>query len=232
VLSNSSPASSRTTPRRHRDRIVRDRRVVHDILDAALICNLGFVVDGHPAVLPLMFVRLDDEIYVHGSPGGRPLSAARQDGLDVCLTVTSIDGIVLARAAFNHSLNYRSVIVHGLAHEVEDTVLKRLMFNTLIEKVVPGRLTDTRPLTERELTETTVLEIPLNEATAKIRTGGPKDTREDLGLTHWAGVIPVALAIGAPIPTDGPSGDRLPDYLTGERLGTVPWAVGAVPDAR
>lgn len=230
--SDSDPASPRTTPRRHRDRVVRDRRVIHDILDTAFVCNLGFVADGHPAILPLMYVRLDDAVYVHGSPDGQPLSAARQDGLDVCLTVTSIDGLVLARAAFNHSLNYRSVIVHGLAQVVEDQALKRRTFDTLIEKVVPGRLTDTRPLTERELTTTTVLELSLNEATAKIRAGGPKDTRRDLALTHWAGTVPVTLTTAAPIPAEGPRDGRLPDYLTAERLGAAPWAVGSAPDMR
>ncbi|HEV8562401.1 MAG TPA: pyridoxamine 5'-phosphate oxidase family protein [Actinophytocola sp.] len=213
--SDSYPTTPRTTPRRHKDRILRDRRVIHDILDAAFVCNLGFVADGHPAVLPLMYVRLGDAVYVHGSPGGRPLSAAGQGGLDVCLAVTSIDGFVLARAAFNHSLNYRCVIVHGLAHVVEDTALKRRMFHTLIEKVVPGRLADTRPLTERELATTTVLELALNEATARIRAGGPKDTPEDLALPHWAGTVPVMLTTGAPIPADGQRGDaHLPGYLT------------------
>jgi uncharacterized protein len=208
------PATGRTTPHRHRDRVVRDRSAVNDVLDAAYVCSLGFVVDGRPAILPMMYVRLDDVVYVHGSPGGHPFLSARHAGLDVCLAVTLVDGIVLARAAFNHSLNYRSAVVHGRAHGVADPALKRRMFHTLIERLVPGRLADTRPLTERELTTTTVLALELAEATVKVRAGGPKDTPEDQRLAHWAGVIPTAVTAGPPVPANGIG---LPNYLRGYR---------------
>lgn len=208
------PATARTTPRRHPNRINRNQLTIHAILDATFICNLGFIADGHPAALPLMHIRLDNTVYVHGSPGGHPLLAAQRDGLDVCLTATVIDGLVLARAAFNHSLNYRSVIAHGLACPVEDLALKRRVFSTLIEKVIPGRLADTRPLTEQELSGTTVLGLELTEATAKIRSGGPKDTPQDLTLRHWAGVIPVSQATALPVPAEGlHESIGLPSYL-------------------
>lgn len=211
------PATARTTPHRHQNRIIRSQHSIHAILDATFVCSLGFIADGHPAVLPLMHIRLDNTVYVHGSPRGHPLLAAQRDGLDVCLTATVIDGLVLARAAFNHSLNYRSVVAHGLARTVEDLVLKRRVFNTLIERVVPGRLADTRPLTDRELSGTTVLGLELTEATTKIRAGGPKDTPEDLTLRHWAGVIPISQTTSRPVPAEGlHDGVELPSYLLTE----------------
>ncbi|WP_405495242.1 pyridoxamine 5'-phosphate oxidase family protein [Streptomyces sp. NBC_00096] len=209
--------TDRTVPTRSRDRARYDRETVHSILDQAYLCHLGFVRDGAPVVLPTLFGRVGETLYVHGSTGSRPLLAAGKadPGLAVCLTVTHVDGLVLARSAFHHSINYRSVVVHGTAYEVTDPDERRMALDALVDHVVPGRSADSRPANARELAATAVIRLDLNEVSAKLRTGGPSDDPEDLGLPFWSGVVPVAPAYGTPVPAaDLTPGTATPDYLS------------------
>jgi nitroimidazol reductase NimA-like FMN-containing flavoprotein (pyridoxamine 5'-phosphate oxidase superfamily) len=194
-------ATDRTTAMRRRDRVSYDRAAAHAILDEAYHCHLGFTVDGEPRVLPTLHVRVGDTVYLHGSTGSRPLLAARSpDGLPVCVSVTLIDGLVLARSQVHHSANYRSVVAHGRAHLVTDEDEKRRVLTALVDKVRPGGATATRPPTRKELAETSVLELPLREVSVKTRTGGPIDDPEDYDLPWWAGVVPLRLVTGEPEP--------------------------------
>ncbi|MBX9426530.1 MULTISPECIES: pyridoxamine 5'-phosphate oxidase family protein [Streptomyces] len=210
--------TDRTVPTRSRERASYDKALVHSILDEAYVCHLGFVRDGAPVVLPTLFGRVGDRLYVHGSTGSRPLRAAGDGvaapGLPVCLTVTHVDGLVLARSAFHHSLNYRSVVVHGTAHQVTDPEELRTALDALVDQVVPGRSADSRPANTKELAATAVLRLDLDEVSAKVRTGGPNDAPEDLALPHWSGVVPVRGGYGPPVPADDlDPAVGLPDYL-------------------
>ncbi|MHA4778734.1 pyridoxamine 5'-phosphate oxidase family protein [Streptomyces sp. MSC1_001] len=211
--------TDRTVPTRSRERASYDKALVHSILDEAYVCHLGFVRDGAPVVLPTLFGRVGDRLYVHGSTGSRPLRAAGDGvaapGLPVCLTVTHVDGLVLARSAFHHSLNYRSVVVHGTARQVTDPEELRTALDALVDQVVPGRSADSRPANTKELAATAVLRLDLDEVSAKVRTGGPNDAPEDLALPHWSGVVPVRGGYGPPVPADDlDPAVGLPDYLT------------------
>ncbi|CAM5485956.1 Pyridoxamine 5'-phosphate oxidase family protein OS=Streptomyces alboniger OX=132473 GN=CP975_04855 PE=4 SV=1 [Streptomyces alboniger] len=214
--------TDRTVPTRSRDRAAYDRETVHAILDEAYVCHLGFVRDGAPVVLPTLYGRVGERLYVHGSTGSRPLRMAGEatageddPGLQVCLTVTHVDGLVLARSAFHHSINYRSVVVHGTARQVTDPEEKRTALDALVEHVVPGRAADSRPANAKELAATAVLRLDLNEVSAKTRTGGPNDEPEDLDLPHWSGVVPLRRSHGELIPSaDLAPGIEAPDYLT------------------
>jgi nitroimidazol reductase NimA-like FMN-containing flavoprotein (pyridoxamine 5'-phosphate oxidase superfamily) len=209
--------TDRTVPTRSADRAAYDKDLVHSILDEAYVCHLGFVRDGAPVVLPTLYARVGERLYVHGSTGSRPLREAGQadPGLPVCLTVTHVDGLVLARSAFHHSINYRSVVVHGVAHDVTDPEEKRQALDALVDHVVPGRSADSRPANKKELAATAVIRLDLDEVSAKLRTGGVNDEPEDLGLPHWAGVVPVRKTYGTPIAEpDLAPGTELPDYLT------------------
>ncbi|WP_455359475.1 pyridoxamine 5'-phosphate oxidase family protein [Streptomyces sp. SYSU K21746] len=209
--------TDRTFPTRGRDRATYDSEVVHAILDEGYVCHLGFVRDGAPVVLPTLYGRVGERLYVHGSTGSRPLRMAGQGadpGLAVCLTVTHVDGLVLARSAFHHSINYRSVVVHGTAYQVTDPQERRMALDALVEQVVPGRAADSRPADAKELAATAVIRLDLDEVSAKIRTGGPNDEPEDLSLPHWTGVVPLARGYGRPVPADDLApGIALPDYL-------------------
>ncbi|MFF7768266.1 pyridoxamine 5'-phosphate oxidase family protein [Streptomyces massasporeus] len=208
--------SDRTVPTRSPDRASYDRDLVHAILDEAYVCHLGFVRDGAPVVLPTLYARVGERLYVHGSTGSRPLRAAGQadPGLPVCLTVTHVDGLVLARSAFHHSINYRSVVVHGVAHDVTDPEEKRQALDALVDHVVPGRSADSRPASKKELAATAVIRLDLDEVSAKLRTGGVNDEPEDLALPHWAGVVPVRRTYGTPDADPGLApGTELPGYL-------------------
>ncbi|MFB7167278.1 pyridoxamine 5'-phosphate oxidase family protein [Streptomyces sp. NPDC001940] len=216
--SASYPATDRTVPARMRERTHYDRELVHSILDEAYICHLGFVREGSPVVLPTLYGRVGETLYVHGSTGARVqrMAGAADPGLQVCLTVTHVDGLVLARSAFHHSLNYRSVVVHGLAHQVTDPDEKRTALDALVDHVVPGRSQDSRPGNEKELAATSVLRLDLAEVSARVRAGGPNDDEEDLGLPYWTGVVPLTKGHGAPVPADDLApGIAVPDYLTG-----------------
>ncbi|WP_446039145.1 pyridoxamine 5'-phosphate oxidase family protein [Streptomyces sp. SID1121] len=208
--------TERTVPTRSRERASYDRALVHAILDETYICHLGFVRDGAPVVLPTLYGRVDERLYVHGSTGSRPLllAGAADPGLPVCLTVTHVDGLVLARSAFHHSINYRSVVVHGVARQVTDPEERRLALDAIVDHVVPGRAADSRPANARELAATAVIRLDLDEVSAKVRTGGPNDDAEDLALPYWSGVVPVVRGYGPPVPADDlDPAVTLPDYL-------------------
>lgn len=216
-MSDSYQPTERTIPTRSRERASYDRALVHSLLDEAYLCHLGFVRDGAPVVLPTLYTRVDDRVYVHGSTGSRPLrmAGAQDPGLAVCLTVTHIDGLVLARSAFHHSINYRSVMIHGIAHQVTDPAEKCMALDALVDQAVPGRAQDSRPANAKESAATSVLRLELSEVSAKIRTGPPNDDPEDLGLPHWTGVIPVRTVYGAPEPApDLAPAIKVPEYLT------------------
>ncbi|MER5929207.1 pyridoxamine 5'-phosphate oxidase family protein [Streptomyces sp. NPDC002054] len=207
--------TERTVPTRSADRAHYDRETVHAILDEAYVCHLGFVRDGAPVVLPTLYGRVGETLYLHGSTGSRPLrSSAADPGLPVCVTVTHVDGLVLAKSAFHHSINYRSVVIHGIARTVTDEAERRSALDALVDHVVPGRAADSRPANAKELAATAVIRLDLAEVSAKIRTGGPNDDPADLSLPHWSGVVPVAQTYGAPVPAaDLAPGIATPDYL-------------------
>ncbi|WP_328832774.1 pyridoxamine 5'-phosphate oxidase family protein [Streptomyces sp. NBC_00252] len=208
--------TDRTVPTRSAERASYDKELVHAILDEAYVCHLGFVRDGVPVVLPTLYGRVGERLYVHGSTGARPLrmTGKADPGLPVCLTVTHVDGLVLARSAFHHSINYRSVVVHGIARQVTDPEEKRTALDALVDHVVPGRSADSRPANKKELAATMVIRLDLDEVSAKLRTGGANDDPEDLDLPHWAGVVPLRPAYGTPLPNDDLTpGIELPDYL-------------------
>ena len=174
-----------------------ERDQINAILDAGLVCHLGFVHDGHPFVIPTLYGRVGDEVYVHGSSASRMLRTLK-GGVDACLTVTLVDGLVLARSIFNHSINYRSVVVLGRATEVTDPDEKVRALEAFGERILPGRWAEVRPPTELELRATSILGMPLDEASAKLRVGPPKDDEEDYEVEVWAGVIPLTLVAGEP----------------------------------
>ncbi|MEJ1198707.1 MULTISPECIES: pyridoxamine 5'-phosphate oxidase family protein [unclassified Streptomyces] len=209
--------TDRTVPTRSPDRASYDKELVHSILDEGYVCHLGFVRDGSPVVLPTLYGRVGDRLYVHGSTGSRPLrmTGAADPGLPVCLTVTHVDALVLARSAFHHSINYRSVVVHGTAYEVTDPEERRTALDALVDHVVPGRSADSRPANKKELAATAVIRLDLDEVSAKLRTGGVNDEPEDLALPHWAGLVPLRKGYDAPVPDPGlDAGTKLPDYLS------------------
>jgi nitroimidazol reductase NimA-like FMN-containing flavoprotein (pyridoxamine 5'-phosphate oxidase superfamily) len=185
------PPSDRVRLRRKRERGSHDRAVIDQILDEALIAHLGIVdEEGQPCVIPTLHARQDDLVYLHGSTASRTLRAL-SEGTPVCLTVTLIDGLVLARSAMHHSANYRSVVLLGEATSVEGPAEKLAAFEAIVEHIVPGRWRDVRPPTDNELKATAVLAIPINEVSAKVRVGQPIDDEEDYSLPAWAGVIPL-----------------------------------------
>lgn len=195
---NSITPTPRTKFARKPDRGTYDRPTVNAILDEALICHVGFAVDGQPFVLPTTHARVGDRLYIHGSVGSRMLKALRA-GAPLCVTVTLIDGLVLARSGFHHSMNYRSAVILGTAREITDEAEKRRAFDALVDHVVRGRSRDVREVTPQELKGTSLLCIPIEEASAKIRTGPPIDAEDDYGLPCWAGVLPVQLQPLPPI---------------------------------
>ena len=213
--------TSRTTPTRYRERARYDHATVHGILDEALICHVGFVGADGPVVLPTTHARLGETLYLHGSTGSGPmLAAASSDGLPVCVTATLIDGVVFARSAMHHSMEFRSVVALGSARLVQDTEEKLRAFAALLDHVAPGRSSDTRSPNARELAATAVLALDLAEVSAKVRTGGPVDDPEDTELPHWAGVVPLTLQAGTPIPADDlDPAIQLPAYLAPYRRG-------------
>jgi nitroimidazol reductase NimA-like FMN-containing flavoprotein (pyridoxamine 5'-phosphate oxidase superfamily) len=185
------------------DRARYDRDTIDAVLDEALVCHLGLVDDeSRPFVVPTIHARVGDHVYVHGSPASRALRTAA-GAVDACVVVTLVDGLVLARSAFHHSLNYRSVVLYGRAERVEDLDEKRAALDAVVEHVVRGRAADARPGNDKELRGTLVLRLPIDEASAKVRTGGPLDDDEDLDLPVWAGVVPLRVVPGEPVPADG-----------------------------
>ncbi len=215
-MTGSYAPSARTSPSRHAGRVSYDRAAVHAVLDEALVCHVGFVVDGLPVVLPHLHARVGDTLYLHGSTGARALRAAGDGGLDVCVTVTLTDGLVLARSAFHHSVNYRTVVAHGPAVPVTDADEKAAALVAVVEAVAPGRSAGTRAPSPKELAATAVLRLDLDEVSLKVRTGGPNDDPEDHALPHWAGVLPLAVTAGTPEPAAGLApGAGVPSHVQG-----------------
>ncbi len=221
---SSSPAADalgpgpRTRVRRLPERAKYDRATVEAVLDEGFVCHLGFCSEGEPLVIPTAYVRVGDTIYVHGAPANHALRRA-VEGDPVCLTVTLVDGLVLARSAFHHSINYRSVVVFGVAREVDDPDEKRTALLAFVDHVVPGRNADTRPPTDSELRATRVVKVEITEASAKVRSGGPKDDPEDFALPGiWAGEMPLRVVPGAPVADDSaPVTAPVPSYLASYR---------------
>jgi len=193
------PSSERTRVRREPKRAVHDRDEINAILDEGFVCHLGFLHDGQPFVIPTLYARIGDNVYVHGSAASRMLRTL-DGGVDACLTVTLVDGLVLARSIFNHSINYRSVVVLGRAAAVEERDEKLRALEAFSDRLVPGRWADVRQPTAKELKATAILRLPLDEVSAKRRTGPPNDYESDLAVPVWAGVIPLRLQAGEPWP--------------------------------
>jgi nitroimidazol reductase NimA-like FMN-containing flavoprotein (pyridoxamine 5'-phosphate oxidase superfamily) len=207
-VENFSP-TERTRLRRLPARGSYEREVVYRILDEGLVCHVGFVADGAPVVIPTGYGRAGDTLYVHGSAASRMLRTLAE-GVRVCVTVTLLDGLVLARSAFHHSMNYRSVVVFGTASAVEDAAEKTEALRAITEHIAPGRWAEAREPDEGELRKTLVLKLPLTEASAKVRTGPPVDDEADYGLPVWAGEVPLTLTAGAPVPDPRLSPDLEP----------------------
>lgn len=197
-MSEAQIPTTRTRVVRESDRAVYDRESVYRILDEGFLCHVGFAVDGQPFVIPTSYGRKDARLYIHGSAASRMLRQMK-DGMPVCVTVTLLDGLVLARSLFNHSMNYRSVVILGKATLVEDPEEKLAALRVLSEHILPGRWDDARQPNERELKATSVLRVPIEEFSAKVRTGPPIDDEEDMSFPTWAGVLPLEMRAGKPI---------------------------------
>jgi uncharacterized protein len=225
-MPNSTPApdfvpTARTRVRRRHDRGRYDRASVYAILDAALVAHVGYNIDGLPYVTPTLFWREGERLYWHGSSASRMLRN-QAAGIPVCVTVSHIDGLVVARSGFHHSLNYRAVMVFGEAAIVTDEAEKSAGLNAFVERIYPGRNRQIRPILPQELKATTLMSMVIDEVSAKIRTGGPIDDEEDYALDCWAGVVPIELRVGAPV-----ADDRLKPGVP-PLLGLGPWAEGRV----
>ncbi|HVF46662.1 MAG TPA: pyridoxamine 5'-phosphate oxidase family protein [Pyrinomonadaceae bacterium] len=189
------------------------RETINAILDEGFICHVGFVVDDQPYVIPTGFARIGDDLYIHGSSASRMLRSLA-GGINVCVTVTLVDGLVLARSAFHHSMNYRSVVILGKAEMVSDAGQKNRALEAFTEHIIPGRWTEVRWPTDLELKATTVLRLPIEEASAKIRTGGPVDDEEDYTMDVWAGVLPLRVTTDPAVPDlKLKPGTLLPDHI-------------------
>jgi nitroimidazol reductase NimA-like FMN-containing flavoprotein (pyridoxamine 5'-phosphate oxidase superfamily) len=208
-----TPPTDRTRLRRLPERGAYDQETIYSILDEGLICHVGIVVDGRPVVIPMTHARAGDKLVIHGFGGSR-LMKALKNGADLCVEVTHLDALVLARSAFHHSMNYRSVIVFGQAIAIEGDDAKNAAFREFFEHLMPGRWDEVRKPDTKELAQTAVIELSLKEASAKIRTGPPEDDDEDYGLPIWAGLLPFTVSTGPPEddPKLGEGIDR-PAYL-------------------
>ena len=211
---NISAQTDRTKVKRLPARGAYDRETIYSILDEGFVCHVGFVIDGQPYVIPTGYARISDHLYIHGSSASRMLRNLAQ-GIDVCVTVTHVDGLVLARSAFHHSINYRSVVVLGKAEMVEDRGEKDMALEAFTEHIIPGRWPEIRWPNELELKATSVLKLSIDEASAKIRTGDPKDDEEDYVIKVWAGVIPLNLVAGEPVPDERLDGNTpVPSHVS------------------
>jgi hypothetical protein len=207
------PPTPRATVRRKRERGSGERALVNAILDEALVCHVGFVAEHGPVVLPMTFARVGDHVYLHGAAANDMLRNLAGE-VDVCVTVTLLDGLVFARSSFHHSMNYRCVVLFGKAARVTDVAEMRVMAAALLDHLAEGRSTDARPPTDAELRATLVLRIPITEGSAKVRTGGPVDDADDLALPVWAGEVPMRLVAGTPVTDEGGASVAVPDYLS------------------
>ena len=208
--------SDRTELRRKPDRTVADRDAIHAVLDEGLVAHVGLIAgDGdtaHPVVIPMLYARDGNVMYLHGSPASRLLRTAKK-GAEVCVTVTLLDALVLARSGLNHSMNYRSVVVMGTATEITDREEKVAALNRFVDHAIPGRSAQIRAAHDDEVKATTVLVLPLNECSMKARTTGVVDDPDDLDEPTWAGLIPLGLDIGEPQPDEGSAGDTVPGHV-------------------
>ncbi len=219
MAADSYPVTARTRVRRKPDRGHHDKATVNAILDAGLLAHVGYVIDGQPFVMPTAYWRAGEHVYWHGSAASRMLRTLT-GGVPACLTVSHLDGIVLARSGFHHSLNYRSVMVFGTARLVADDEGKARALEDFMARIAPGRWDEVRAPTKQELKATTVLFMPIEEVSAKVRTGGPIDDEPDYALPCWAGVLPLAVAAERPLPDDRLApGTPEPAYLKTFRLG-------------
>ena len=213
------PVTERNRVRRMHQRGQYDRDTVYAILDEGLICHVGYVIEGQPYVIPTAFWREGDHVYLHGSAASRTMRAG-QRGLEISLAVTLLDGLVLARSGFHHSLNYRSVIMYGTATVIDEPEAKRAALDRFMDRIAPGRVTECRPITDQELKATTVLSLPLDDVAAKVRTGPPADDEADYALPVWAGVVPIRQVADAAIPDPRlPAGTPVPDYAARFKFG-------------
>ena len=197
-MSETQMPTQRTRVIREPERGVYDRETANQILDEGFLCHVGFSVEGQPFVIPTSYGRKDSNLYIHGSAASRMLRQMKQS-VPVCVTVTLLDGLVLARSVFNHSMNYRSVVILGKATLVDDPAEKLAALRLLAEHIIPGRWEDSRQPNERELKATSVLRVPIEEFSAKVRTGPPIDDEEDYSFPTWAGVVPLQVSVGAPL---------------------------------
>ncbi len=209
--------TDRSRVRRHAGRGNYERDTVHAILDEGLLGHAAFVADGQPYAIPMLYARAGEELFLHGSRLSRLLRGLA-DGVPMCFTVTLLDGLVLARSAFHHSVNYRSVVILGEASAVQDPAAKNAALRTIVDHVAPGRSVDVRGPSEQELKATEVISLPLTEVSAKVRTGPPLDASEDYAVPAWAGQVPLRLAASAPLADDRCS-QPVPDYVSGYRRG-------------
>lgn len=223
AVTGAEPVSERVRLRRRRDRGRHDRQTIDAILDEALIAHLAIVLpDGQPLAVPTLHARHGDIVYCHGSSAGRTMRVSGS-GTPVCLTVSLIDGLVLARSAMHHSANYRSAILFGRGRYVGEPVEKLAAFEAIVERIVPGRWAEVRPPTEKEMRATSVVAIDIEEASAKIRTGPPADDEEDYALDAWAGIIPLGLAVGEAQPDPLlRAGIELPERIADYRRSPAP----------
>ena len=220
-LESSLAITQRNKLKRYPQRGNYDRDIIDSILDEGLICHVGFVVDGQPFVIPTAYGRIDDQIYIHGSPLSRMLRSLQQ-GIEVCITVTLLDGLVLARSAFHHSMNYRSVVIFGTAIAIDSPAEKMIALEAFTNHVLPDRWSQVRPATDKEVAGTLVLALSLTEASAKIRTGPPVDDEADYALPIWAGELP--LRVVAEIPINDPklsAGIHCPQSVQSYKRGTT-----------
>ncbi len=209
--------TTRTTLRRKKERGHLDMGTVRAILDEGYLCHVGFTDNGTAYVVPMAYAPVGDVLYLHGAPANRTLRAL-EDGAEACVTVTLLDGLVLARSAFHHSMNYRSVMLLGTAVRVTDQAEQLLAARSLLDHMAPGRGEDARPPSPTELRGTLILRFPVVEGSAKVRTGGPIDDEEDMGLSVWAGVVPLRTVPGPPLSEpDLPAGVAVPSYATDPR---------------
>jgi nitroimidazol reductase NimA-like FMN-containing flavoprotein (pyridoxamine 5'-phosphate oxidase superfamily) len=192
------PVTDRTRVVREANRAVYHRETIYKILDEGFVCHVGFAAEGQPFVIPTMYARVGDSLYFHGSAASRMLRGAG-GGTPVCITVTLMDGLVLARSVFNHSMNYRSVVALGTAVLIDDPAEKLAALQAFTEKLIPGRWNDARQPNEKELKATSILKLPLSEVSAKVRTGDVEDDADDYALSVWAGMIPLRLVADEPI---------------------------------
>ena len=211
--------TEQTRLRRHPERGTYDQATIYEILDEGLVCHIGFAVEGQSYAIPTTYCRVDDQLFIHGATASRMLKSLSA-GLNLCLTVTLLDGLVVARSAFNNSMNYRSAVVLGTALPVEDLAQKYAAMQALVEHILPGRWHEARLPSEKEVRATSILALPISRASAKIRAGQTKDDEEDYALPLWAGLLPLQTQALAPVADEGlPAGLTVPSYLTDYQRG-------------